>query len=137
MISLVDGWLKKLRWKEFTTGGVSLNVKLNQKIWYKFKERVNEHYCFPIPGDSGSVLCRLYGYYNNKTFNHGLLKHLYLGPSYSDDYIEKCLNIRKVKFKKLANPENVASEYLSENKIIAWFQGNMESGPRALGIDLF
>ena len=61
------------------------------------------------------------------------MKHLYLGPEYSNDDIEEILKIRKIKHKYIEKPAVLAAQLLSQNKIIAWFQGRMESGPRALG----
>ena len=36
-------------------------------------------------------------------------------------------------YKKIEHPWKKAAEYLKDNKIIGWFQGRMETGPRALG----
>ena len=63
------------------------------------------------------------------------MKGSYLGPSYSDDEIEKSLKQLKAKFKKLSEDDliKITAEELSKEKTVGWFQGRMEFGPRALG----
>ncbi len=59
----------------------------------------------------------------------------YLGPSFSDEEIEKCLQQRGAPYTRLADPvlcETVAED-LAAGKVVGWFQGRMEFGPRALG----
>ena len=63
------------------------------------------------------------------------MKGSFLGPSFSNENIKKTLNSLGAKFKEL-NEESLIStvaEELNNNKIIGWFQGRMEFGPRALG----
>ena len=65
------------------------------------------------------------------------MKGSFLGPSFSNENIKKTLNSLGAKFKEL-NEESLIStvaEELNNNKIIGWFQGRMEFGPRALGVD--
>ena len=59
----------------------------------------------------------------------------YLGPSFSDEEIEKFLHANKASFERLAPWELAkrASELLSHEQVVGWFQGRMEFGPRALG----
>ena len=59
----------------------------------------------------------------------------FLGPSFSNNRIEKDLKYLNANFDKLEDNEllpKLAKE-LSQNKIVGWFQGRMEFGPRALG----
>jgi carbamoyltransferase len=73
-------------------------------------------------------------YYKHNDFKgYSDFNHLYLGPEYSNEEIEKILKIRKLQYTYTENPSKKAAQLLAENKIIAWFQGRMESGPRALG----
>ena len=53
---------------------------------------------------------------------------LYLGPEYSNEDIQKCLDIRKLSYRKVEDVAQEAASLLADNKIIAWFQGRMESG---------
>lgn len=61
---------------------------------------------------------------------------LALGPEYSPEEIKKVLENCKLNFRFLLTTDdilNAALKLLSENKILAWMQGRMEFGPRALG----
>jgi carbamoyltransferase len=135
VMNLVFGWVKKTGIKKVAfAGGVMLNVKLNQRIWNNRGEHIDEQHVYPNPGDSGlAVGAALHQYYKHNEFKGFDFSSLYLGPDYSNEEIETILKIRKCKYTYLENPAKKAAELLAENKIIAWFQGRMESGPRALG----
>lgn len=114
-------------------GGVFLNVKLNQRIWESGK--VKMQHIFPNAGDGGLAAgAALYAYYQaNPNAPIHRLEHLYFGPSYSDEEIEKILKARNLTYRRSENPSAEAAQMLANGKIVAWFQGRMESGPRALG----
>ena len=60
----------------------------------------------------------------------------YLGPSYSDEMIVAFLQEYHLPFERLENDDalcNRVADYLTQEKIVGWFQGRMEFGPRALG----
>lgn len=135
VMNLVFGWAKKTGIKKVAfAGGVMLNVKLNQRIWNNRSDIIEEQHIYPNPGDSGlAVGAALLEYYKHNEFTGYSLKNMYLGPEYSNEYIEKLLKIRKLNYMFVSNPSKKAAEMLAENKIVAWFQGRMESGPRALG----
>lgn len=64
------------------------------------------------------------------------MAHAYLGPGFDDDSIEHALSWAKLRYRKTGSGEEMAeavASLLAENKIIGWFQGRMEFGPRALG----
>ncbi|HTQ97387.1 MAG TPA: carbamoyltransferase C-terminal domain-containing protein, partial [Candidatus Acidoferrum sp.] len=61
------------------------------------------------------------------------MRHAYLGPSFDDPSIETALNTYKIRASKLSDPAATAAEFLSQGKILGWYQGRMEFGPRALG----
>ncbi len=61
------------------------------------------------------------------------MDHAYLGPGYSDDAIEAQLQWAKLPYRRLADVAVETAELLADNRIIGWFQGRMEFGPRALG----
>ncbi len=65
--------------------------------------------------------------------NSKKLDHVYYGPEYSDEEIEHILKEAKVKYEKISDPAGEAAELIAKDKIIGWFQGRMEAGPRALG----
>ena len=64
------------------------------------------------------------------------MKGSYLGPEFSNEEIEAKLNSLKAKYKKYDNDNeliSVISNKINQKKIVGWFQGRMEFGPRALG----
>ncbi|RYZ32403.1 MAG: carbamoyltransferase, partial [Sphingobacteriales bacterium] len=62
-----------------------------------------------------------------------VMDHVYWGPGYEDDFIEDFLKWTKVPYRRLDNVAEETASILAENKVIGWFQGRMEFGPRALG----
>lgn len=135
VMNLVFGWVKKTGIKKVAfAGGVMLNVKLNQRIWNNRGNLIDEQHVYPNPGDSGlAVGAALLKYYKHNDFKGSEFNNLYLGPDYTNEEIESILKIRKCKYTFIENPSKKAAELLAKNKIVAWFQGRMESGPRALG----
>jgi carbamoyltransferase len=132
--NIILPWLSRLNTRHFCgAGGSFLNVKANQKIWYSRK--LDTHWVYPNPGDAGlavgAALCAYYERYPEA--RHDYLQHVYFGPEYSNEYIQKLLDERGIEYEYAENPSVVAAKYLAANKIIGWFQGRMESGPRALG----
>jgi carbamoyltransferase len=61
------------------------------------------------------------------------MNHVFLGPAYNDAEIEEFLRWAKVPFRQLKKVPEETAEILAKDKIIGWFQGRMEFGPRALG----
>jgi len=59
----------------------------------------------------------------------------YLGPSFSDNEIERSLTSLGATYEKFSedNLLEITAQELSKEKTIGWFQGRMEFGPRALG----
>ncbi len=59
----------------------------------------------------------------------------YLGPEYSDEQIQQYLDEQRLPYVSIATERlyDVVAEYLDQGKVIGWFQGRMEFGPRALG----
>jgi carbamoyltransferase len=61
------------------------------------------------------------------------MEHAYWGPDFNDENIERFLNWAKVPYRRMHNVAAEAAKILAEDKIIGWYQGRMEFGPRALG----
>jgi carbamoyltransferase len=59
------------------------------------------------------------------------MDHALLGPAYGDDEIEAFLRWAKLPYRRLADVAEETAEILARDKIIGWFQGRMEFGPRA------
>lgn len=131
---IVSWWLKKEKTDSLCcAGGVFLNVKLNQRIWESGE--VKDHYIFPNAGDGGLALgAALYAYHarvhSRKVLNIG---EVYWGPSFTNEEIEAVLKLRNLEYESNDNVSAVCAQCLAEGKIVAWFRGRMESGPRALG----
>ena len=123
------------------SGGVFMNVKANQKIVNL--PSVRKCFFMPSAGDESLPIGSCYlGYINlanklGKSVKIYPLEDLYLGPSYSNEDIEKILRkgnyFNQYKIEKLKDPENKIAELLSEGKIVARLSGRMEFGARALG----
>ncbi|MDO8602980.1 MAG: carbamoyltransferase [Candidatus Omnitrophota bacterium] len=121
-------------------GGVALNCVANGKI---LKEGPFENiWIQPSAGDAGGALgaaLRIwYKYLGNKRSAddiHDSQKGSYLGPEYQDSYIENYLKTNNIAYSKLGRQElsKTIAGYISNEKVIGWFQGRMEFGPRALG----
>jgi len=134
MLNIIFPWLAKENTANLAcAGGVFLNVKLNQRIWES--GRVTNHHIFPNAGDSGlAVGSALYAFSSQyPEISSSKLEHLYLGPDFSNDEIQNTLRVCNLSYKKINNPSALAAKWLAEGKILGWFQGRMESGPRALG----
>jgi carbamoyltransferase len=61
------------------------------------------------------------------------MDHAFLGPSFEDPEIEEFLRWSKLPYQRLANVAEEAADLLAQDKVLGWFQGRMEFGPRALG----
>lgn len=113
-------------------GGVFANVLLNQKI--KELKNVNKIFIQPHMGDGGLALGAAAGYYYKKTNKKIKFKNMYLGPKFDlkSNYIKKLEKKYKIKFNKIKNVSNHVVDQLGKNKVVGFFQGRMEFGPRAL-----
>lgn len=131
--NIIFSWLEREGTKDLScAGGVFLNVKLNQRIWESGK--VANQWIYPNPGDSGlAVGAALQAWHNQSGALPGTLDHLYHGPQFGDEEIARLLELRKIPFIRVDDPARFAADRLAKNEIVAWFQGRMESGPRALG----
>ena len=61
------------------------------------------------------------------------MDHAFLGPGFDDDEIEAFLRWSKLPYRRLDDVAEETAEILAQDKVIGWFQGRMEFGPRALG----
>ena len=120
-------------------GGVALNCVANGKI---LKEKIFDNiWIQPAAGDAGGSLgAALALWYidqgNTRVVNlNDDMKGSYLGTEFSQDEIEKELKSIGAKFEIFNDEEliNNTAEFLSNQKVVGWFQGRMEFGPRSLG----
>jgi carbamoyltransferase len=134
VLGLIRDWTEAQGLKRLAcAGGVFLNVKLNQRIWYE--AGLDEQWVFPDAGDTGLALgAALYAWHSaTQTSPSRRLEHLYHGPAFSDAEVQKILDARRLSYRRSAQPSLEAARLLAGGKIIGWFQGRMEAGPRALG----
>lgn len=61
------------------------------------------------------------------------MDHAYLGPDFTDAAIEEQLRWAKLPFVRLDDVAQATARLLADDRIVGWFQGRMEFGPRALG----
>jgi carbamoyltransferase len=114
-------------------GGVALNSKANGKI--AASGMVEQFFVQPAASDDGVALGAALAPYldNGGKLSNKAMRHGYWGPSFDDEAIETALRAYKLRYTSLGDPASAAAELLSEGKILGWFQGRMEFGPRALG----
>jgi len=115
-------------------GGCGLNGISNQKILQdkKFKEIFIQ----PASSDAGIPLgCALWGYnIHFKQPRDYVMRHAYLGKEYSEKDIQNTLEKTEgVTFRKSDMVADDTAKLLMRQKIVGWFQGRSEYGPRALG----
>ncbi len=120
-------------------GGVALNCVANGKL---LKEKIfDEIWIQPASGDAGSsiggALLAWYEYQGNPRIPepNDSMKGTYLGCEYSNDEIKDYLSKIKANYVELEDKElfDEIAKNLDEGKVIGWFNGAMEFGPRALG----
>ncbi len=115
-------------------GGVGLNCSLNGKI--HDSKLFKKIFVQPAAGDSGLALGGLYlSIKNNINQNKKLNKEFnnYLGSKFTDNEIKRTIISKKLKYTKPLNIYKSVAKLIKDGKIIAWFQGSSEFGPRALG----
>ena len=114
-------------------GGVVLNSKANGKI--VASGLVDKMFVQPAASDDGVALGAALAPYldGNGKLPNKPMRHAYWGPSFDDEAIESALSTYKLRYQKLPDPASTAAGLLSQGKILGWFQGRMEFGPRALG----
>lgn len=114
-------------------GGVALNGVMNARLLEQtpFKN----FYIQPAASDGGGSLGAAYYRYHHELGRprEEVMDHVYWGPGYSDEEIGAELELLKVPFKRSENVAQEVAAELVEGRIVGWFQGRMEWGPRALG----
>ena len=116
------------------SGGCALNCKANGLIEKKINFK--KIYIQPAAGDNGLSIGAGYLSYLKNIKNpkkNKYYEHTYFGPEFSDKEIKKILTKTNLKFEYCKDICKTTAALLNEKKIIGWFQGKMEFGPRALG----
>jgi carbamoyltransferase len=117
------------------SGGVALNCVANAKILEETD--VGRLWVPPCASDTGAPLgSALWHYHHNLGHaRHFELKHALLGRAYSDAEIVRALDVAGLRYRRLGESPLIArvARDLADGKIVGWFQGRFEMGPRALG----
>jgi carbamoyltransferase len=118
-------------------GGVALNCVANGRLW---REKIFERlWVQPAAGDAGGALgAALAAWYQTQpraTHGGDAMRGALLGPAFADSEIEETLRKYDAVYRRLSDGDLIAEtvRLLADEKVVAWFQGRMEFGPRALG----
>jgi len=141
-VVLQETVLKLIQWLHAETGednltmagGVALNCVLN--AYLRDNGPFKNIWVQPAAGDAGTALgAALWvdAQERQATTRAFTMAHAYWGPQYTDTTIEKFLTWTKTPFRIMSNVAEETAALLAEDKIIGWYQGRMEFGPRALG----
>ena len=129
--NFVKYWVKKTGIDTVVlSGGVTANVKLNQRIFEI--EGVNNIFVYPNMGDGGCGTGAAL-YHSQTEERKPTISNAYFGPDFSDDEIAKELKEAGLEFTKPDHLAKEVAELIHSGKVVARFDGRMEYGPRALG----
>jgi carbamoyltransferase len=113
-------------------GGVALNCVMNARL--RDSGLFDNVWVQPAAGDAGTALgAALWVDYRERGERGWTMEHAYYGPGYSDRDIEALLRWSGMPYRRAQNVSSEAAELLAQGRIVGWFQGRMEFGPRALG----
>jgi carbamoyltransferase len=128
-------WLKQRTGAEHLcmAGGVALNCVMNARI--RDAGLFKQVWVQPAAGDAGTALgAALWtDWRSRRGARTWSMEHAFLGPEYSAEEIQAFLDRGKMRYRRLQHVAEETARLLSQEKIIGWFQGRMEFGPRALG----
>ena len=128
-------WLHEVTGSEnlVMAGGVALNCVMNAKI--RDEGPFKNIWVQPAAGDAGTALGAALWIDCNERGGRGSyrMEHAFLGPDYSEQEIEEFLKWSKLPYRRADHLADEAADLLAQDKVIGWFQGRMEFGPRALG----
>jgi carbamoyltransferase len=119
-------------------GGVALNCVANGRLLREGP--FDDIWIQPSSGDAGNALgAALFAWHqilgNARTPDRRRQKGTYLGPAFTDDAIRSYLDEEHIPYEFLAREALVerVADLIAHERVVGWFQGRMEFGPRALG----
>lgn len=118
-------------------GGVALNCVMNARL--RDQGVFDKIWVQPAAGDSGTALGAalwIDSQQRQAQQDHSRrwhMEHVFLGPAFDDAEIEQFLQQAKLPYRHVPDMAQACAELLAQNKVVGWFQGRMEFGPRALG----
>ena len=113
-------------------GGVALNCKMNGHI--HAQGFIDHLFIQPVSYDAGVALgaAQVVSHQSGDDVRFKM-DHVYYGPSYCNDNIALVLKRNKIDFRKSDDIASESARFIYDGKIVGWFQGGMEIGPRTLG----
>jgi carbamoyltransferase len=115
-------------------GGVALNCVMNSAL--RDAGVFEQVWVQPAAGDAGTSLGAALWIDQRErgaAAPRWRMRHAYWGPEYDDQALRRFLDWAKLPYRTLDDPAAQVAEILAADRIIGWFQGRMEFGPRALG----
>jgi carbamoyltransferase len=115
-------------------GGVALNCVMNARL--RDRGPFRNIWVQPAAGDAGTAIgAALWVDARERGTDERryIMDHAFLGPEYTDAEIEEFVKWTKVPYRRLTNLAEDVADILVRDRVIGWFQGRMEMGPRALG----
>jgi len=139
VLKIVKNYIKETKIRNIAvSGGFFSNIITNMFI--NELPEVKDFFIFPQMGDGGLALGAAYyaDFQEHRRFNRKQVESIYYGPEYTNAEIEVALKKyakeKKVKYREVKDIARYTAEQIAEeNRIVLWFQGRMEYGPRALG----
>ena len=134
--SYIGHWCEKTGHRNLAlAGGVFANVKINQRLHEI--DGVKSVFVFPAMSDeglaAGAALVRHAEKNGWEPAERACIDHVYLGPDFTEEQIEKVLGAAEVGYRKSEDMAKDVAKLLADGKVVARFAGRMEYGPRALG----
>ncbi|SAL35355.1 carbamoyltransferase [Caballeronia sordidicola] len=118
-------------------GGVALNCVMNSRV--RDRGPFSDVWVQPASGDAGTALgAALWTDYRKRAeagdrSRKWQMDNAYLGPAFADEEIERLLKWTKAPYRRMRDVAAETADILAQNKVIGWYQGRTEFGPRALG----
>jgi carbamoyltransferase len=116
-------------------GGVALNCVMNSRI--RDEAGFDEVWVQPAAGDAGTALGAALWTDARERSGGGArrwrMQHAFYGPAFDEAEIEAFLRRAGLRYRRAPDLPKEAARLLAEDRILGWFQGRMEFGPRALG----
>jgi len=112
-------------------GGVALNSVCNGTLHEM--DCVDNIFIPPVAADNGLALGAAMAVAIKNGHKITRMEHASYGPEFDDEYIVNALKRAKCKYERVSNIEKIVAKEISNGKMVGWFDGAMEFGPRALG----
>lgn len=115
-------------------GGVALNCVMNARL--RDRGPFEQIWVQPAASDAGTALGAalwIDAQERNTDERSYFMDHAFLGPGYTEQEIETFLRWSKIPYRRVENVVEAAADLLAQDKVIGWYQGRLEFGPRALG----